>query len=63
MENKQFNATQYKRQYNKDNYARWDCRIKKDLFKKLNDYMIKNNLSRSQFLEKSIELLQKNDKK
>ena len=49
--------------YNRKNYKRWDTKIKPDLYEIVENYRTDNKLSRSEFLQKAIESLSKNNKK
>nr|DAK95087.1 MAG TPA: repressor [Caudoviricetes sp.] len=63
MKEKKFNLQQWKNEYNRKNYKRWDTKIKPDLYEIVENYRTDNKLSRSEFLQKAIELLSKNNKK
>ena len=50
-------STASKNKYNKKAYENFNVRLKPELFKIIDNYCKENGLSRSQFLEKAIEVL------
>lgn len=52
-------ATKAKNKYNKENYKQFKANLKPDLFTRIDEYCKKHELSRSQFLTKAIDLLEK----
>ena len=55
-------ATKAKNKYNKENYKQFKANLKPELFNRIDSYCKKNNLSRSQFLTKAIDLLEQKNK-
>lgn len=51
-------ATRAKRKYNEKNYKRFEARLKPELFNSIDTYCKKNKLSKPQFLEIAIKLLE-----
>lgn len=54
-EKKTFNSNKYKQQYNKEHYERFVVNLPKDLYTTLVDKLKELNITKSQFLKKSIE--------
>lgn len=53
---------QVKAKYNKKAYKSFSTQIKPELFNRIDNYCKENNLSRSQFLTKAIDLLEQKNK-
>lgn len=66
---KKFDKIKYIDDYNKENYGRFDSKIKKELFLEIEDFRNRMNLSRAEFIEQAYILLKnkkgemKNEKK
>ena len=52
-------STAVKRRYNEKHYKKFQADIKIDLFERINSYTEKEKISKSEFLERSINLLDK----
>ncbi len=50
-------STAVKQKYNDKTYSQFNVRVQPELFERIENYCKDNNLSRSQFLQKSIETL------
>ena len=48
-------STASKNKYNKKAYENFNVRLKPELFNRIDEYCKENNISRSQFLQKSID--------
>lgn len=52
-------SSKVKRKYNTKTYKSWQVQIKPELYNTVQAYMERNNISRREFLEKAIEILEK----
>lgn len=58
---KKFDQAKYIDEYNKEHYVDFRIRLKKEEGKELNELLAKYNLSKSEFVRKSIHLLKKGE--